>query len=183
MHAAQTHHLNKSPKFHSILHFIAQRGSLSLFYRLLDWDSSISFSLWTDTFDAAIAGGQVPIIDLLLRPDSWESEPLRFSSRGTRPDINLDSALTNANDAARDHIAQVKENLKHTGPLAGLKLLMEIEAKKEGTAVGFVELLEACKAKDEPYVERILATGVDPRGFPGDEYGAIREVMKEEGEL
>lgn len=136
---------------------------------------------------------------LLLQPDSWDTEPLRFSSRGTRLDL-MSGGVSNGcgggggsggggggpaitSESARMRVSLAKERLAHHGPLAGLKLLMELESEKDGTAVGYVELLQACKERDEPFVERILATGVDPRKFPRHEYRAIRGVMRDKGEL
>ena len=199
MHLAQTSHLPASPKYRSIILHLASRGNPALFHRLLDHSSTLPFSLWGDSFDAAIAGGSVPIMKLLLQPDSWDTEPLRFSSRGTRlVDLARESESDRSgrsggngklgndsigSESARLRIALAKERLAHTGPLAGLRLLMEMDAEREGTGVGYLELLAACKERDELFVERILATGVDPRGFPRHEYRAIRGVMREKGEL
>ena len=194
LHLAQTSHLPASPKFRSILLYLASRGTLPLFHCLLDHSSTLPFALWGDSFDAAISGGCVPIMKLLLQPDSWDTEPLRFSSRGTRLDL-MSGGVGNGyggggsggpaitSESARMRVALAKERLAHHGPLAGLKLLMEMESEKDGTAVGYVELLQACKERDEPFVERILATGVDPRKFPRHEYRAIRGVMRDKGEL
>lgn len=182
MHLAQTSHLPASPKYRSIVLYLASRGTLPLFHRLLDHSSTLPFDLWGDSFDAAIAGGCVPIMKLLLQPDTWDTEPLRFSSRGTRLDL-MGGASAITSESARLRVGMAKERLAHRGPLAALRLLMELQAENEGTAVGFLELLEACRARDEPYVERILETGVDPRRFPRHEFRAIRDVMREKGEL
>lgn len=62
-------------------------------------------------------------------------------------------------------------------------MLMELEARKEATAVGYQELLQACRDGDERFVERILAAGVDPKGFPRHEFRAVKAVMRGRGEL
>ena len=59
---------------------------------------------------------------------------------------------------------------------------MEMQARETGEPVGFAELYEACRERDEGFVERILGVGVDPRGFPEREFGLIRGVMGEEEE-